>query len=191
MRALNENGTAIVVLSRTSLVNSGKDLSADRERMIRGAVLRAGLVEAIIALPPRMRRDSSAQLVVWIVRHPSRRSEQDSPVLFVDASNLGTKGKVDTTLEEEDVRAVATALQTWRRSGSVVHDPRVPTVAVRPSQMVDSDMWRPFAEAGIALRPTREQLFMKIRSMRIEVADALEVSSASTERLMNQLRGGQ
>jgi type I restriction enzyme M protein len=159
--------------------------------MIREAMLREGVVEAIIALPPRMRRETSAQIVVWIVRGSGDWGQQGAQVLFVDASNLGTRGKVETTLEEEDVQAIATIVEAWRLKREIARNERVPAVAARPSEIVNADFWLPFVATEPESQPSREELLLKAESLRTHVGDALKASLASTEKLMKLIGGKQ
>ncbi len=181
LRALHEGGTAIVVLSRSSLFSSGK------QRMIRETMLRQGVIEAIIALPAKLRRETSAQMALWIVRASGGRLQPDSPVLFVDATNLGTRGKVETTLEEEDVRAIASIVRKWRLTREAARNGRVPTRSLRASEIVNADLWQPFVKAEYLSRPSREELMAAAASLRIQVGEALTASLASTERLMERI----
>ena len=61
--------------------------------MIREAMVRAGVVEAVIHLPSRMRRDTSIPLTIWLLRAASSADETERRVLLVDASRLGAAGR--------------------------------------------------------------------------------------------------
>ena len=62
LEALAEQGRGFVLLPPSSLFRSGRD------ELIRRALLKAGVIEAIALLPARLRRDTSIPLALWCLR---------------------------------------------------------------------------------------------------------------------------
>ncbi|MFF5447106.1 N-6 DNA methylase [Streptomyces sp. NPDC012888] len=103
LASLREGGRAAVVMP-----NKAGNSGSAAERAIRRAMVEAGVVECIIALPAKLFSGTAVPVSVWLLRHPSDPHER---VVFLDARHLGTKKGPRRTLEEEDLRAV---LGTYR-----------------------------------------------------------------------------
>lgn len=105
---LNPTGKAAVVLPPASCFRGG------REAMIREQMLWNGVIEAIIHMPPRLRRDTSIPLTIWLLRSPQSTDAPSHQVLLVDASALGTPGRSTHDLNAEEVEALAELVRRWR-----------------------------------------------------------------------------
>jgi type I restriction enzyme M protein len=104
---LNDRGRAAVVMT-----NSATFSSRGGERRIREAMVDAGVVECLVALPSQLFAQTSIPVSLWILRRP--RSEP-GPVLFVDASQLGTMtSRAGRTLADTDIDTIANAYGDWR-----------------------------------------------------------------------------
>ena len=73
LEPLEEQGRAYVLLPPSSLSRSGRD------ELIRRALLEAGVIEAIVLLPARLRRDTSIQLALWCLRAQGTREGNEPP----------------------------------------------------------------------------------------------------------------
>jgi type I restriction enzyme M protein len=109
---LKPEGRAAVVMSTGSLSRSG------REGAIRESMLEAGVVEAVIVLPPRLRLNTSIPLAVWLLRSPDARPVSER-VLLVDASELGTPGRSRFSLPELSIDRIVDLVQRWRETGDI------------------------------------------------------------------------
>lgn len=109
--ALNPSGRAIVVLPAVEASSRG------REQKIRLAMLEAGAIETVVMLPPRLRRNTSIALSVWILRR--RAPEEQNEVLLVDASSLGSPGRSVHTFEEGEIDRVVALVDHWRDTGDI------------------------------------------------------------------------
>lgn len=134
LEALAADGRAFVVLPPGSLFRAG------REAEIRSSLVRAGVVEAILRLPARLRRDTSIPLVLWCLRSEGLGAEH-SEVLMIDASQLGTSGRSTVTLEQAELDSIVKVLTSWFTSGSVeVDDPRIEATVVPISDIDDANL---------------------------------------------------
>lgn len=102
--ALNPNGRAFVVLPVGTLWRGG------REQAIRAALVNAGVVEAVVALPPRLRRDTSIPLALWCLTAPMKKEHR---ILLVDATTLGTSGRSTIELSYDEVNLIVDVLNDW------------------------------------------------------------------------------
>jgi type I restriction enzyme M protein len=119
------NGRRAAVL----MANAASDSQNPRERAIRAAMVEDGVVECIVALPPKLVRSTAIPVTLWLLRNPSQKN--DSEILFVDATGAGrrtdrahqipsaygewrTLGRQLLTTASPDSPAVC----PWRRSGS-------------------------------------------------------------------------
>ncbi|MDQ3483967.1 MAG: N-6 DNA methylase [Actinomycetota bacterium] len=107
---LKPTGKAAVVLPPGSCFRGG------RESTIREAMVGAGVIEAVIHMPPRLRRDTSIPLTIWLLRAKPVK-DAARRVLLVDASALGTAGRSTHDLSAEDVEELAGLVRRWRSDG--------------------------------------------------------------------------
>jgi type I restriction enzyme M protein len=79
------NGRRAAVL----MANAASDSQNPRERAIRAAMVEDGVVECIVALPPKLVRSTAIPVTLWPLRNPSQKN--DSEILFVDATGAGRR----------------------------------------------------------------------------------------------------
>ncbi|WP_219667068.1 type I restriction-modification system subunit M/S [Streptomyces bambusae] len=111
LASLREGGRAALVMP-----NKAGNSGSGSETAIRRAIVEAGVLECIIALPGKLFTGTAVPVSVWLMRHPSDPCER---VLFLDARHLGVKKGPRCVLEEEDLLAV---LDAYRSQGA---EPRV------------------------------------------------------------------
>lgn len=109
---LKPNGRAAVLMGTGSLIRSG------REEAIRRAMIEAGVVEAVIVLPPRLRTNTSIPLALWLLRSPDARVASGQ-VLLVDASELGVSGRSQFTLPQTSVDRIVHLVSAWRTANAI------------------------------------------------------------------------
>jgi type I restriction enzyme M protein len=105
---LSEHGRAAVLMP-----NGASDSQNPRERAIRAAMVDAGVVECIIALPPKLFPSTAIPVTLWLLRNPS--SQRDPEILMVDATETGTM--VDRThqvLTSDDIDRIVSTYREWR-----------------------------------------------------------------------------
>lgn len=131
LASLREGGRAAMVMP-TKAGNSG----SVAETAIRKAMVKAGVVECVIALPARLFSGTAVPVSVWLLRHPSEPCEH---VLFLDARRLGTKKGARSVLGEDEARALldmyAAHDASQRRHPDDVPEPSRPGKV--PSALVD------------------------------------------------------
>jgi type I restriction enzyme M protein len=111
---LGPQGTAGVVLANGSLSSRQSG-----EGAIRAALVEAGLVSCVVALPERLFRSTSIAACLWFLARDKggRRGE----VLFIDARAMGTLvSRTERVLLPEDIALIAGTYRAWRgtRAGS-------------------------------------------------------------------------
>ncbi|MFI8105453.1 N-6 DNA methylase [Streptomyces sp. NPDC086023] len=106
LAALREGGRAAIVMPIKAGNSGGR---ADTE--IRRAMVEAGVVECVVAMPANLFTGTAVPVSVWLLRHPSDPCDR---VLFLDAGHLGTKRARIRVLGEEDVLAVRDAYVSRR-----------------------------------------------------------------------------
>jgi type I restriction-modification system DNA methylase subunit len=79
----------------------------------------AGIVEAIVVLPPRLRTNTSIALAVWLLRSPGALVIATDDVLLVDGSELGASGRSQFSLPESSVDRLAALVARWRDTGEL------------------------------------------------------------------------
>ncbi|MFE5584442.1 N-6 DNA methylase [Kitasatospora sp. NPDC056531] len=102
---LSADGRAAVVMP-----NKAGNSTNRAERRIRRNMVEAGVVEAVIALPPKLFSQTPIPVSVWLLRKSvSARQE----VLFLDARNLGTEHRGRRVMDERDQQSVVEAYERW------------------------------------------------------------------------------
>ncbi|WP_194289886.1 N-6 DNA methylase [Nocardia macrotermitis] len=84
-------------------------------RRIRSALLRAGAVRAVIALPQRVAQPWAFSLHLWVLQGPDPSTRPGHTVLFIDTESLGADGAVDWPTVEE---TITTAWRSFLRPRS-------------------------------------------------------------------------
>ena len=101
------------------LANGSMSSRQSGEGAIRAALVEAGLVSCVVALPERLFRSTSIAACLWFLARDKggRRGE----VLFIDARAMGTLvSRTERVLLPEDIAVIAGAYRAWRgtRAGS-------------------------------------------------------------------------
>jgi type I restriction enzyme M protein len=98
-----DSGRVAVVMPQGVLFRGGQ------EKEIRQRMLEAGLLDAVIALPPNLFYNTGLPACVLVLR-ATARPERQKKVLFVDASKRFVKRGARNEMEREDVDAIASAV---------------------------------------------------------------------------------
>ena len=110
---LNEAGRAAVIMPNGALSSARQ-----QEAAIRSAMVEAGVVEALVGLPPQLFSSTPIPVTVWLLRGPAPVARGE--ILFLDARDSGRlidRGRRE--LEPDDIRTIADSVTRWRhrRSG--------------------------------------------------------------------------
>ncbi|MFJ3881414.1 N-6 DNA methylase [Streptomyces sp. NPDC090077] len=106
LQALVPGGRAAVVMP----VKAGNSVNA-AEREIRAALVRTGVVESVIVLPPHLFSATPVPVSLWLLRRVERPVRED--VLFVDAQGLGEKRRRRRVLRDTDSAAITEVVRAW------------------------------------------------------------------------------
>lgn len=169
VQCLDESGSAIVVTT------TGPTFRGGPEAQIRRAMLEAGVVEAVVQLPSRLRADTSIPLVLWILQSPRPGIDQ---VLFVDASTLGTTSRSQHTLDESDIERVVMAVRAYRDGGA--EDPEIAwSMGIGDLIVADANLdptrYRPVADVDVdEVRRRADELRLLIPATSVEASEAID-----------------
>ncbi|GIH02683.1 hypothetical protein Rhe02_07500 [Rhizocola hellebori] len=106
LASLRPGGQAAVVMP-----NNASIATNPRERAIRAAMVDDGVVECVIALPPRMFPGTGIPACLWLLGAPSVRPHE---VLFIDASDLGvSSARGSRTFTEKEARKIVAVRKQW------------------------------------------------------------------------------
>ncbi|HEY3751438.1 MAG TPA: N-6 DNA methylase [Pseudonocardiaceae bacterium] len=107
MSSLADRGRAAVIMPGGTLFRGGA------ESQVRANMINAGIVEAIIALPPQLFVSTGIPVTVWLLRQSERPREGE--VLLIDASHLGhLVSRTQRSLSDGDRGQITNTLQQWR-----------------------------------------------------------------------------
>lgn len=107
--SLAAGGRAAVLMPGGTLFRQGA------EQGVRAAMVEAGVVESIIALPSKLFPTTSIPVTAWLLTTPSPTPAADREVLLVDATNLGTMtSRTRRVLSDEHQERISDVLRAWR-----------------------------------------------------------------------------
>ncbi len=126
--ALRRGGQALIVTSMGPLFRGGPEAESRRR------LVEAGCVRAVIALPPGLYPHTAIPVAVLILTHPEPRPAGD--VVFVDASQSGTRQRGRTELSDADIEQIVAAI----RGGSLDRAIRASVVPIDALAAGDSSL---------------------------------------------------
>lgn len=161
------------ILMPNGATTSGKEGSADYK--VRKAMLEAGKVEAIIALPNKLFNNVSISVQCWILN----KSKTNTNVLFVNADSMGKLiSRKIRVLEQEDIDKIVKAYKDFQSSdlinepgfcfGATLEEIVSKDYSLNPGRYVGTDESDKMSEEEIKeeLRKTSIELFKLIEEGR-------------------------
>lgn len=119
------------------LANGSMSSNSGGEGEIRKAIIEAGLVECMVALPGQLFYSTQIPVCLWFVR---RGRPAHAPTLFVDARQLGVMtDRTHRELTEADIARIADTYHAWRgdamgnRTGGFQTRPNSPNSPAGPN----------------------------------------------------------
>ncbi len=118
---LAPNGTAGIVLANGSLSSK-----SGGEGEIRRNLVKADLVDCIVAMPDRLFFNTGIPVSLWFFsrnRHGNGHRERKGEVLFIDARKLGRmESRKLRVLDDDDVAKIADTYHAWRNKDGEYRD---------------------------------------------------------------------
>ncbi|GFZ87091.1 class I SAM-dependent DNA methyltransferase [Nesterenkonia alkaliphila] len=118
---LAPNGTAGIVLANGSLSSK-----SGGEGEIRRNLVKADLVDCIVAMPDRLFFNTGIPVSLWFFsrnRHGNGHRERKGEVLFIDARKLGRmESRKLRVLDDDDVAKIADTYHAWRNKDGGYRD---------------------------------------------------------------------
>jgi type I restriction enzyme M protein len=99
----------------TVLANGSLSSNTSGEGEIRKSLVRADLVECIIALPKQLFYNTGIPATIWILRRG--RTVHNGETLFIDASEMGQmKTRVIREFSNDDIKTIYETYHNWRKN---------------------------------------------------------------------------
>jgi len=114
---LSSKGQAGVVLANGSMSSN-----QNNEGAIRKAMVEAGVVEVMVALPPQLFFNTQIPACLWFLARDKTRNGRDrrGEVLFIDARKLGRmETRVTRVFDDADIDRIARTVHLWRQDGEM------------------------------------------------------------------------
>jgi type I restriction-modification system DNA methylase subunit len=128
---LNEEGKCIILLSNNSQNSSGADAE------IRSRIIKAGLVEAIIALPSNLFDFTGIPATIWVLN--KKRLATDS-VLFIDSFNWGEfETRNRKRLIHDEIELIGNAYRTYNSTNQIEDSFSSFAKIVKVSELADNN----------------------------------------------------
>lgn len=177
IECLQAEGRAVAVTTTGTMSRGG--IEAD----IRRSMLEAGVVDAVIQLPTRLRPNTSIPLALWILRPPTAAHD----VLLIDASGLGTTGRSLHSFEAADIERIAHVVQAYERGE--LDDPEIAWIVTTEELLADNAIVEP-----PRYRPVPETNVGDVRRRAAELRSLVPATSvdagAAVQRLIARLDAG-
>jgi len=110
---LSPNGTAGIVLA-----NGSMNSNTGNEGEIRKAMIEAGLIDCMVALPAQLFYNTMIPACLWFLSRNKKNSkfrDRSNEILFIDARKLGTMvNRRNKELSGEDIEKIASTYHSWR-----------------------------------------------------------------------------
>ncbi|MDA3838960.1 MAG: class I SAM-dependent DNA methyltransferase [Candidatus Delongbacteria bacterium] len=98
----------------TVLANGSLSSNTSGEGDIRRNIVKAGLVDCIVALPKQLFYNTGIPATIWILR--KGKKVRINETLFIDASDMGfMKDRVHRAFAEEDIKKIEQVYHNWRK----------------------------------------------------------------------------
>ncbi|WP_103351018.1 N-6 DNA methylase [Amycolatopsis sp. CA-128772] len=105
---LKPTGRAAVIMP------TGASSQQGREKEIRSKMVKSGVVECVIAMPPQLFKFTAVPTMVWVLRGVADRPGPQQ-VLFIDARSLGELvERAERRLSEDDTTKIRDEYRRWR-----------------------------------------------------------------------------
>ena len=101
----------------TVLANGSLSSNTAGEGKIRKNIVKAGLVDCIVALPKQLFYNTGIPATIWILRRGriDGQTHRSAPTLFIDASEMGfMKDRVHREFSPEDIEKIEQTYHKWR-----------------------------------------------------------------------------
>jgi type I restriction enzyme M protein len=99
------------------LANGSMSSSQSNEGAIRRAMIEAGAIDCIVALPPQLFFNTQILACLWFLAKDKRVGGRDrrGGTLFIDARKLGQlETRVNRVFDDGDIAKIANAYHAWR-----------------------------------------------------------------------------
>jgi len=108
------------------MANGSMSSNTSNEGEIRKNLVKAGLVDCIVALPDKLFYSTGIPACLWFVsrdRHDHKFRNRTDEILFIDARNKGQMvDRKHRELKEEDIQKVSEIYHEWRNKGGKYDD---------------------------------------------------------------------
>ena len=114
LHKLSPNGTAAIVLA-----NGSMNSNTGNEGEIRKAMIEAGVVDCMVALPAQLFYNTMIPACLWFLAKNKKTDkkfrDRSKEILFIDARNLGTMiNRRNKELGEKDIAQITDTYHNWR-----------------------------------------------------------------------------
>jgi type I restriction enzyme M protein len=99
----------------TVLANGSLSSNTSGEGDIRGNIVKADLVDCIVALPKQLFYNTGIPATIWILRRA--RTKRQGETLFIDASEMGfMQDRVHREFSADDIQTIEDTYHHWRQA---------------------------------------------------------------------------
>jgi type I restriction enzyme M protein len=172
------------------MANGSLTTTSNNEGNIRESLVRAGVVDCIVALPAQLFFQTGIPVCLWFLdrSRPSSGDDNAAPILFVDARSMGQKiSRTQIELTSDEIERITATYHAWRRG-----DARFANV----SGFAYSATFAEVQQQSFALSPGRyvgapegEEEEVEFEERMAELTEAVAADLDEAVRLTDDLRG--
>jgi type I restriction-modification system DNA methylase subunit len=178
LMSLRPGGVALVDLPLSTTFCETKD------KWIAQNLLQSGAVVAVVLLPPRMRRNTSVPLALWVLRRPEQEMTGNASILVVDASKLGRPGREEHQFEEDELLTVAQIVESRLIDGSSVSNPLITQVLIPGAAIEEGNLLGAFKRLQQTEAPGVETLRERSRVLRRTISESFVLADQAIAELI-------
>jgi len=180
VKVLRPGGRAVVIMANNALSSTHA-----RERAIRSALVDAGAVDALVALPGNLFPSTTIPITIWILRKPSGETPGD--IFFIDARRTGTtESRSRRTLTENDLALIQATL---RDRHTVTEGPVLSRAVPIDEIRANGYTLNPARYAVQAVHPVETALVLgSVERIRRQIVDQHERTTSLLNVVNDQLR---
>jgi type I restriction enzyme M protein len=177
------------------LANGSLSSNTSGEGEIRKKLIEAGLVDAIVALPPQLFYTTQIPAALWFIsrdRHNHKFRDRHDEILFIDARKMGVMvTRKNRELTDEEIGRISDAYHAWRTKDGKYEDVKGFCKAAKIEEVEKNGfVLTPGRYVGTDIVEEDDEVFEeKMKRLTGELSDQFKQSRELEDRVRKNLEG--
>lgn len=175
------------------MANGSMSSNTSGEGEIRKNLIKAGLVDCIIAMPDKLFYTTQIPACLWFVskdRHDHKFRNRQDEILFIDARKMGTMiDRKHRELTTEEIKSISETYHNWRNKDGKYEDKKGFSKAAKFEEIEKNDyILTPGRYVGTEVIEEDDEVFEeKMKRLTAELADQFKESKDLEEQIKKNL----